>query len=163
MLHIPIFHIDTNVINSNLENDDMNKLEQWAKDEIIQIIISGTSYKEAKVTNYIPRIKKADQNIFTLTDVEIDENDSAFHTISIALFPNGIKNDNQKNDVKIVYEAMHYNAILITLDGNSKKQPGGILGNRDKIKNIVQIMNPKEAVQFIETKIEEHYSLLIKN
>ena len=91
ILYIPIFHIDTNLINTNSKNDEMNKLEQWDKDGVIQIIMSGVSYNEAKATNYVPRINKTNQHIYTLTDVEIDENNPSFHIISIALFPNGIK------------------------------------------------------------------------
>ena len=46
------------------------------------------------------------------------------------MFPNGAKDDNELNDVRIVCEAKKYEAILVTGDGGSKAQPGGILGNR---------------------------------
>lgn len=47
--------------------------------------------------------------------------------------------------------------MLVTKDGASKSQPGGILGNRDKLQNIagIKILSPKEAVDFVASKINE--------
>jgi hypothetical protein len=44
---------------------------------------------------------------------------------------------------------------LVTRDGGSRTQPGGILGNRDKLKDIVKILSDFEAVAFIREKISE--------
>jgi hypothetical protein len=44
---------------------------------------------------------------------------------------------------------------LVTHDGGSRTQPGGILGNRDKLKGIVKILSDSEAVGFIRNKITE--------
>jgi hypothetical protein len=65
------------------------------------------------------------------------------------------RDDNQRNDVRIVCEAAKYAAILVTGDGGSKTQPGGILGNRDKLRDVVQILSPDEAVAFVQDKITE--------
>jgi len=54
-----------------------------------------------------------------------------------------------------VCEAEKYQAILVTNDGASKSQPGGILGNRDKFSDRVVVMNPMEAVQHIRGRIQE--------
>lgn len=71
-----------------------------------------------------------------------------------ALFPDGARDENQLNDVHIVCEAAKYAAILGTGDGGSKTQPGGILGNRHKLKDIVKILSPDEAVDFVRQKIQ---------
>jgi hypothetical protein len=63
--------------------------------------------------------------------------------------------ENQRNDVRTVCEAAKYSAILITADGASTAQPGGILGNRHKLSGFVRIMTPEEAVSHIETEIRE--------
>ena len=78
-----------------------------------------------------------------------------FQMVTNEIFPNGIKDDNHRNDVKIVCDAIKWNAILITNDGGSKKQPGGILGNAHKLKDYVQVMRDYAAVSFINEKIEE--------
>ncbi len=155
MLYTPIFHIDTNLINSRGKLESMNQIEKWANDEIILVNMSGVSFKEAQAGGDLARTKKALSHIFTLTDESIDLNDPLYRKIGATLFPNGIHTDNQRNDVKIVFEAAKYAAILVTKDGGSRTQPGGILGNRNKLRGIVSIMSDTEAVAFIQGKIRE--------
>ena len=95
---------------------------------------------------------KANQQIFTATPVARDE---LYHKIAEALFPHGLVNQNQANDVSIVHEAAKYHAILVTSDGGSKSQPGGILGNRDKLRGLVKTLSPEEAVEFVRNNIRE--------
>jgi len=138
MLYTPVFHIDTNMINARSKLPAMNQLEKWAEDGIILINMSNTSFSEAQEGNNISRIKKALSQIFTLTDQNIKESDAIFQTVAAALFPDGITDNNQRNDVIIVCEAIKYNAILVTNDGGSKKEPGGILGNAHKLKDYLK-------------------------
>lgn len=65
--------------------------------------------------------------------------------------------DNQANDVEVVCEAIKWHAILVTNDGDSKLQPGGILGNREKLNEQfgVLVYRPEEAVKVIRSKIVE--------
>lgn len=65
------------------------------------------------------------------------------------------KNANQRNDVELVFTARKYHAILVTRDGGSKSQPGGILGNRNRLLRDfqVQAVTPEEAVIRIRTLI----------
>ena len=152
-LYTPIFHIDTNMINARGKLPAMTQLEKWAEEEIILINMSNTSFCEAQEGNNISRTKKALSQIFTLTDENITASDATYQKVASVLFPDGIKDKNQRNDVVIVCEAIKWNAILVTNDGGSKKQPGGILGNSHKLKDFVQIMRDTEAVDFINSKI----------
>jgi len=55
-----------------------------------------------------------------------------------------------------VADALRWTAILITSDGGSKRQPGGILGNRQTLRDLgITVMNDGEAVEFVLGKIEE--------
>jgi len=155
MLYTPIFHIDTNLINSRGKLEAMNRLEKWAENEVILVNMSGVSFMEARAGGDLQRTKKALSHIFTMTDEAIDPHDPLYQKIEQALFPGGAKGDNQRNDIKIVYEAAKYAAILVTRDGGSKTQPGGILGNRDKLRGHVQIKTDSEAVAFVEKHIAE--------
>jgi hypothetical protein len=152
-LYTPIFHIDTNLINARGKLETMNQIEKWAQNKLICVNMSGVSFKEAIAGRNITRKNKAHSQIFTLTDENISPNDALYLKIAAVLFPKGIKNDNERNDVKIIYEAAHYEAILITRDGGSRTQPGGILGNRANLRDIVQILSDFEAVVFIREKI----------
>ena len=152
-LYTPVFHIDTNMINARGKLPAMTQLEKWAQEGIILINMSNTSFCEAQEGNNISRTKKTLSQIFTLKDENITESDANFQKVSSALFPDGIKDNNQRNDVVIVCEAIKCNAILVTNDGGSTKQPGGILGNSHKLTDFVRIMRDTEAVGFINSKI----------
>lgn len=149
-----LFHIDTNLINARQKLPAVNQLEKWVEDEVILINMSSTAHSEAQADGNAMRTRKANQNIFTATP-PIEASDPLFQKVESVLFPEGASNENQRNDVRIVCEAVKYEAILVTGDGDSKTQPGGILGNRQKLKDLVQILSPDEAVGFVRKKIGE--------
>lgn len=154
-----MFHIDTNRLNARQALATMNQIERWADDEVILINMSEAAYDEARAGSNPQRTRKATGFIFTIeTDDEIAEHPTYQH-IEAALFPEGARDQNQRNDVRVVFEAQKYGAMLITNDGASKSQPGGILGNRDKLNGMVRIFNDEEAVEFIRSKIAERDDL----
>lgn len=153
-LFIPIFHIDTNLINARQKLAAVNQIEKWFEDEVILVNISSTALGEAKAGSDNNRVRKANQNIFTCNS-PVSDTEPLYQKVEMVLFPHGAQNENQKNDVRIVCEAARYSATLITADGASKSQPGGILGSKDKLGDVVKIMSPTEAVDFISKKIIE--------
>lgn len=154
MLYIPVLHIDTNLINARQKLESINQLERWYENEVILINMSSTAHAEAKADGHPLRTRKANQQIFTATE-PVDEGDPLFGKVRDALFQGEVLDDNKRNDIQIVCEAAKYAAILVTGDGASKSQPGGILGNREKLKGIVSILSPDEAVAFVRAKIRE--------
>ena len=153
-LYTPIFHIDANLINARQKLPAINQLERWFENGVIMINISSTALLEAMAGDNTIRTRKANQQIYTTTP-PMDSNAPLFLEIGTALFPDGPHNENQKNDIRIVFEAAKYAAILVTGDGGSKRQPGGILGNRHKLEGIVKIFSPDEAVANVKRKIQE--------
>lgn len=149
-----LLHIDTNLINARQKLDAVNQLERWCADGIVLINMSGTAHDEAKADGDPRRVRKADQQIFTMT-APGDCADPEYRIIESALFPDGVMNDNQRNDVRIVFEAAKYCAVLVTGDGGSKTQPGGILGNRDKLTDLVRIVSPEEAVVLVREMLRK--------
>lgn len=154
LLYIPVLHIDTNLINARQKLATVNQLEKWYDDGVILINMSATAHGEAQTDGNAMRTRKANQNIFTATP-PVEPTDPLFKKVESALFPDGARDENQLNDVRIVCEAAKYAAILVTGDGSSKTQPGGILGNRHKLKDFVKILSPDEAVDFVRQKIQE--------
>jgi hypothetical protein len=154
MLYIPVFHIDANLINARQKLPAINKLEKWFEDEVILINMSGTARQETMAGGNATRTRKVNQQIYTATPAG-DPSDRLYKKIERFLFPDGPRDSNQQNDVRIVFEATKYAAILVTGDGGSKRQPGGILGNRHKLKDIVHILNQEEAVAYVKDKIRE--------
>ena len=158
------FHIDTNCINAESELREMNTLEAWEADEVIlPLILSETARGESlagkrddpiRHSRNRKRHSKANTHIFTIEESD-ESSPDRFHDVERALFPGGATTDNQKRDVRIVCEAQKYGAILVTNDGESTSQPGGIRGNRHKLKGTVEIMSPAEAVAYVRSKIKQ--------
>jgi hypothetical protein len=154
LLYIPVLHIDTNLINARQKLAGVNQLEKWYDEGVLLINMSATAHSEAQADGNAMRTRKANQNIFTATP-PVEPIDPLFKKVESALFPDGARDENQLNDVRIVCEATKYAAILVTGDGGSKTQPGGILGNRHKLSDLVKILSPDEAVDFVRRKIQE--------
>jgi hypothetical protein len=143
------------MINARGKLNSMNQIEKWAEDGVILVNMSGVCLKEAQAGNNPERTKKALSQIFTFTDMNISPSDNLYCKIESVLFLGGAQTENQKHDTKIVFEAAKYQAILIRRDGGSRRQPGAIIGNRDKLRDFVKIMTDTEAVPFIRDKINE--------
>lgn len=152
--YIPVLHIDANLINARQKLPAVNQLEKWFADGVILINMPATAYQETQADGSVLRTRKANQQIYTAPPA-IGPPDALYSKVEAALFPDGACDDNKRNDVRIVCEAAKYAAILVTNDGGSRKQPGGILGNRHKLGAMVQILSPEEAVGFVRQKILE--------
>jgi hypothetical protein len=156
LLYIPVLHIDTNLINARQKLVAVNQLEKWFEDGVILMNMSGTAQREAQAGNNPRRTAKANQQIYTTT-TPASPGDSRYREIEPILFPGGTQDENQRNDVRIVADAIHYAAVLVTADGGSKTQPNGILGNRAELAKLfaIRILSPDEAVAFVREKIRE--------
>jgi hypothetical protein len=153
-LYIPVLHIDTNLINARQKLESINQLERWHENDVILINMSSTAHSEAQADGSELRTKKANTHIFTVTPA-VEDDDPEYRRVESALFPEGAVSENQRNDIRIVCEAIKYAAILVTGDGASRSQPGGILGNRDKLRGSPTILSPDEAIAFVRKKICE--------
>lgn len=151
------FHIDTNRINARQKIENMNLLEQWHENGVININMPEPATKELFVENDKRRTNKAVQYIHSYTYADTAEEKERLREIESILFPKGAKNQNEKNDVEIVFNAGKYCGILITNEGASKKQPGGILGNAQRLKKElnISVMRDTDAVCLVREKIEK--------
>jgi len=154
------FMVDTNCVNARQKIVAMNQLEAWAADEIIELITSETAQKEMTLGGSISRIRKAYKFIYTCSEISTPEEHEQLRKITSILCPIGVSTQNQRNDIDIVFNAGKYLRPLITNDGGSKSQPGGILGNRAQLAAIgIKVLTPDEAVAKVEEKIrarDEH-------
>ncbi|MDD5321901.1 MAG: hypothetical protein PHD43_15090 [Methylococcales bacterium] len=150
------FTVDTNCLNARQSIPEMNRLEQWAEEELIQLLTAKTAQTEMAFGNNADRQKKAYSFIYTMSEITTSKEKSQLLNIEQVIFPQGAKTQNQKNDVDIVFNAGKYPNPLITNDGASKSQPGGILGNREKLMALgIQVITPDEAVTKVKRAIKE--------
>lgn len=154
-VHVSI-HLDANRINARGQLPKVNQLERWRDDGVILMQMSRTAQGEAAAGHSSLRSLKAHTHIFTLTGDLISSERDQRAAIARALFPDGASNANEENDVDVVFNAAKYEAILVTADGGSKRQPGGILGNRSRLRALgVTVMTDFEAVAFVRAKIRD--------
>lgn len=159
MLFVPVFHLDANLINARQKLDTVNQLEKWRDDEVICLAMAGVAHAEAQAgagANAEARRRKAATHLFTINDAGEAKEDDTYAKVEKILWGEAA-DDNQANDVEVVCEAIKWHAILVTMDGGSKEQPGGIIGNREALREQfgVQIHRPEEAVEFIRSKIAQ--------
>jgi hypothetical protein len=150
------FHVDANRINARKNLKYMNVLEYWHENDVIYMEMSEIAQKEAAHGGNPHRFEKAYTYAATETLASPSAKAQMINQISAVLFPQGIKSPKERNDVEIVFNAHKYERILITDDGGSKQQPGGILGNRERLSSLgIQVMRDYEAVEFVKHKIIE--------
>lgn len=159
MLYTPVFHLDANLINAKQKLEAVNQLERWRDDDVICLAMAGVAHTEAQAgtgANAEARKSKTTSHIFTINDVGEAEEDDIYSKVEKILWDEAT-DDNQANDVEVVCEAIKWHAILVTNDGDSKSQPGGILGNREKLNEQFGVLayRPEEAVKVIRSKIVE--------
>lgn len=124
------FMIDANRINASGQLQYMNALEKWKKNKVIRIMMAQPAQNEAAYGSR-ERAKKAYSYIFTLTESRTQKEIELIKRIGSILFPQVASNQNEQNDIEIVFNAWKYGCLLVTNDGGSHRQPGGMIGNRD--------------------------------
>jgi hypothetical protein len=148
------FLVDTNCVNAKQKLEAMNQLEAWAGNELITLLTAKTAQDEMLTGGNAERAAKAYTFIFTESAITTESERRLQEKIETILFPGGAADSNQKNDVEIVFNSAKYMRPLITNDGGSNTQPGGILGNRAKLADLgISVIRPEEAVAQIRDAI----------
>ncbi len=141
-----IFLLDTNCINARQNNCAMNQLEIWHDHGLIHLCYTDVAHAEASYKSDA-RAAKAAEFSWVGTN-KWGENEDVRHAVSEIMFPCGAKDKTQINDARIVYEAERFQWPLITMDGKSKRQPGGILGHAKELLAFgIEVLTPESAVE----------------
>lgn len=157
-----IYHLDANRINARQTESYVNQLEVWHTNNVIFLEMSLTAFRESRRGNSV-RASKADEYTWTNTNDIIGGEKEYKEKIEHIIFPEGAKDKNQKNDVMILFTAQRAGATLITRDGSSRRQPGGILGNARALAQIgIRVMSDEEAVCEVQRLITERDNAAIR-
>ena len=135
----------------------MNQLEEWHRNGVISIQMPEEAHLEGLKGENPDRAKKARSYIYSIVSQDMQgQYRLILEEIESILFPSGAQTVNQLNDVRIVFNAAYYMAILVTNDGASSNQPNGILGSKTKLAKFgVQVMRDFEAVELVREKIKQ--------
>jgi hypothetical protein len=111
--------------------------------------MSDIAHAEAKAGRNARRSRKAVGYIYSLS-FEREPNAQRMHAqIAEILFPQGCRKQGDVNDVRIVYNALQYQYILVTADGV-------ILRNREPLARLgLRVMTDAEAVALVDQAITE--------
>ena len=144
------FHIDANRINAKRKDRNMNKLDEYNRNDVIEKTMSKTAHEEAFAGNSKKRRTKSCSHPYSLNETSTVEERVKKEEIKEVLFPNGPQNQNQENDLEIVFQAWREGVILITNDTKH------ILKKRDDLKKIdVIVMDAKDAVTLVRREVAE--------
>jgi len=143
------FQIDTNRINSRGTLAPMNRLERWRRDGVIGLVMSDIAHAEAKAGGNAWRSRKAVGYIYSVSFEQEPKAQEMQAQIAEILFPQGCCTQGDVNDVRIVYNALLYQYILVTADG-------AILRSREALVRLgLRVMTDGEAVVLVEQAIRE--------
>jgi hypothetical protein len=157
------FQLDANRINARQRDTEMNQLEQWDDNGVIDLMISEPATEEAQKAGSPQRFAKARKYFHPQTLASTPDEFKFLHTIEQILLGRRAQNINEAADVEILFNTKKYAGSLITEDGDSRSQPVGILGVRDKLKSIgIVVYRTREAVTFVRKRIQLRDSLAIK-
>lgn len=149
------FMVDANCVNAKQKNESLNLLESWAEQELIDLITAQTAQAEMAFGSDSTRKSKAYSFISSESEAHTSGEQSTIEEIGKAIFPDGVLNANQKNDIDIVFNAHKYQRPLITMDGGSKSQPRGILGSKSELARLgITVLSPSEALEDVRAKIQ---------
>lgn len=147
------YFIDANCINARQVDQNINQMERWHQEGVISILIPQIAATEA-ARGSDERLKKS-WDYSMLESKPGQTNPYIASLIENIVFPQGITNENQRNDVAILVVAQLYGYPLITNDGASKNQPGGMLGNARALANIgISVLTPRSAVTDISKRLK---------
>ena len=159
----PQFAIDANRINSRQKLAHMNRLEKWDEDGIISILMPETAHSEARQGRDLARRLKTSFNIFTMNTLENSSERELRREVAEILSPGQQPDRNTANDIDIIVNAHKYGCILITADGGSRRQPGGILGHKEQLRALrIMVVTDSEAVAMVEERIRRRDEAEIK-
>jgi|SRR5208283_2196239 len=145
------FHLDTNRINARQNLPYMNHLEKWHADDVIILNMSEEAYDEARSgnKNIKNRTEKTEEYIFIRAKDVFGGEEKFRDKLRILLFKSTCLDEGQERDVRILFCSKMAGAILITNDGGSTRQPGGILGHAKELSSNhgIEVMTDEAAVQ----------------
>lgn len=144
-----LFLLDANLINARQEDTAVNELERLCEQGHADLEFAEIAYMEASKGSD-KRACKAAEYTWSGATKQFESKNFWREAISEAVFPGQTLTVNQRNDVENLLVAKLTNAIFVSRDGASRRQPRGILGSREQLKKLgVQVVSPEEAVSLV--------------
>jgi hypothetical protein len=144
------FSLDANRINARQHDSEMNELEVWHKNGVIDLYMSGPAANEARKGGAPQRHRKIREfGPIMLTLADTQEERILLRKISHTIFGRLPTNENEFHDVEIVFNAKKYPGGLITEDSD-------ILSKRNELKSGfgIRVWRTTEAIELVQRRIK---------
>ena len=149
------FLLDANLINARQQDPAVNELERLREQGRADLEFTEMAYMEA-ATGSDKRACKAAEYTWSGATNQFGQEDIWREAIAKAVFPGQTLTANQQNDVENLLIAKLTNAIFVTRDGASRKQPRGILGSRTSLEELgIRVARPEEALALAHVALRE--------
>ena len=146
--------LDANRINARGALQYVNQLERWDRDGVILLSMSEVAQREAAAGGDRKRESKAHAYMSFSSFISTPGEVAKLATFSQILFGRRRLTPEEGNDALIVFNSWKYGRLLVTADGDSKTQPGGILGKRTALlAEGVEAITDHEAVRRVRARI----------
>ena len=144
-----LFLLDANACNALQQIVELNELERLGRVGTIDLQYTETTWTEAQVGSAL-REAKVTRFVFSglpdLDDLGLQQ--PWRDAIASIVFPNGIRNENQRRDVEALLTVKLAGGCFVTRDGASSTQPGGILGHTAELAAIgIEVLSFSEALE----------------
>ncbi len=139
-----VYQLDANRINAKQKDANINQLEFWHKHKVIFLEMSGIAYDEV-CSGSQRRREKAEDYTWISTNDSLGGEEEFRNLIENILFPQGAKEENEKNDISILLDAKRSFATLVTNDRRH------ILRNADRLlsNGDIRVITAEQAVSEI--------------
>lgn len=141
------FFLDTNRINARKNCPFMNVLEDIALRGKCELLMPRVAWGEAK----IGKNQKRKEKTWSYFYIGLERTKSQkywYKEVESIIFPSGARTQNEVNDIWILVTAREMNYSLVTNDGASKTQEGGMLGYRIALNKMgINVLRDYEAVE----------------
>jgi hypothetical protein len=147
-LDFPQIFVDTNRINALQRDADMNQLEEWAKNGVIEMRLPDTALEEIEAAGSKQRAKTRGMLVWCQLSTTDEERAMLKKIETILAKGKQQLSENDKKDATIVFTTWKYSAALVTADD-------WLLRKAKEIQAIgVQIMSAAELVNVLRLQIE---------
>jgi hypothetical protein len=159
----PHFFLDANCVNARQGCLAMNALEELERCRLIELNYSETSQNEAS-KNSTRRAEKASEYPYIRLNSEWDRPEFR-QQIERIVFPQGAQTPQMRNDIDLLHLAEMDGSPVVTLDGDSSSQTGGILGHAAELEDLgISVLRPTDAlIHAIRQLGTERYGSLVPN
>ncbi len=148
------FVLDACCVNARGRIAELNELDMWRERDVIELNWPEAAHAEAlRADRSGHRARKVAGHLVALTYADNAEEKALLRRIQDLVFPGGVRDENERNDVLNLFVAQKYIQRLITLDGTSRKARSPLACRAALHALGIEVVTPAEALDLLHTQL----------